>query len=219
MSDKNIFYIGATALILGCFLLGIKLYNDSQAKKLSFLAAEQAELFIRDHSPRYGSPDAKVFLIEFLDPECESCRAAYPHVKQLIKDFEGKVQLIVRYAPFHGNSKEAIRALEASKAQGKYWEAMEHLFKTQPRWGSHHNPRIDLIYEFLSDVGVDVVKLKEDMKNPDFDKIIEQDSADLKALGVRKTPTFFVNGRSPSEFSLKALRRLVQEEVDKAYDN
>ena len=115
MNNKNYLYIGTTALVLGLFLLGAKFYKDSQKDKLSFLAKEQQELFIRDYSPRFGNKDAKVFLIEFLDPECESCRMLYPHVKNLIKEYEGKVQLVVRYAPFHGNSKIAVAALEAAK--------------------------------------------------------------------------------------------------------
>jgi protein-disulfide isomerase len=217
MKNKHYFYIGTTALIIAFFIIGASLYKESQQKKLSFLAEEKAELFIRDYSPRYGNKDAKVYLIEFLDPECESCRAFYPHIKKLLQDFEGKVQLVVRYAPFHGNSKEVIRALEASKLQGKYWESLEHLFATQPKWGSHHHPQVELIYEFLPQIGVDVKKLKEDMKNPEYQKIIDQDLADLRALGVRGTPTFFVNGKSPEAFSFQALRKLLSEEVQKAY--
>ena len=217
MNNKTYFYIGTTALVLAFFIIGASLYKDSQEKELSFLAEQNAELFIREYSPRYGNPDAKVYLIEFLDPECESCRAFYPHIKSLLSEFKDKVQLVVRYAPFHGNSKEAIRALEASKKQGKYWEAVEHLFAKQPLWGSHHHPKIELIYEFLPEVGVDVSKLKEDMKNPEYDKIIQQDLEDLRALGVRGTPTFFVNGKSPEKFSFDSLRKLVKDEVEKAY--
>ena len=160
MNNKAYFYIGTTALVLAFFIIGASLYKDSQEKELSFLAKQKAELFIRDYSPHYGNPDAKVYLVEFLDPECESCRAFYTHVKALLAEFKDKVQIVVRYDPFHGNSKEAIRALEASKKQGKYWEAIEHLFDTQPKWGSHHHPKIELIYEFLPEVGVDIVKLK-----------------------------------------------------------
>ena len=157
------------------------------------------------------------FLIEFLDPECESCRAFYPHVKELIKEFEGKVQLVVRYAAFHGNSKIAIRALEAAKKQGKYWEALSLLFERQPEWGSHHHPRIDLIFEFLPSVGLDIKKLKEDMKDPNIDEIIKIDSEDLKTLGVRSTPTFFVNGKTPAGFGYAYLKELINGEIKRVY--
>ena len=75
MKNKMYIYIGSFALILGIFFLGVKLYKDTQREQLSFLAEKNAEVFVRNYSPRFGSKDAKVFLIEFLDPECESCRA------------------------------------------------------------------------------------------------------------------------------------------------
>ena len=138
-------------------------------------------------------------------------------MKEILAKYDGKVQLVVRYAAFHGNSKTVIRALEATKKQDKYWQSLERLFATQPQWGSHHNPQVDLIYQFLNSIDVDIAKLKNDMKDPALNKIIEQDSADLKALGVRGTPTFFVNGKTPSEYNFGALQELLAQEVGKAY--
>ena len=63
MNNKNYLYIGSAALLIAFFLLGTKLYKDSQQEKLSFLAQSSAEIFVRDHSPRYGNKDAKVFVI------------------------------------------------------------------------------------------------------------------------------------------------------------
>lgn len=193
MKNKNYIFIGTFALLLGSFFLAAKYYRSSQREKLSSLADKQSERFIRDYSPRKGDPNAKVTLVEFLDPECESCRASYPSVKGLLEEFKGQLNLVVRYAAFHGNSKTVIKALEASKLQGKYWEALEILFATQPQWGSHYNPKVDLIYDYLPRVGIDVAALKKEMGNPKYDQIILQDAEDLKALGVRKTPTFFIN--------------------------
>ena len=68
MKNKTYLYIGSFALILGAFLLGTKLYKDSKKDAFSFMAKENAEVFVRPHSPRFGNPEAKVVLIEFLDP-------------------------------------------------------------------------------------------------------------------------------------------------------
>jgi protein-disulfide isomerase len=216
-NNKSYLFIGVGALLLGSFLLGIKFYKDSQKEKFSFMAQNNAETFVRKHSPRLGSPDARVYLVEFLDPECESCRQSYPLVKDLLSKYNGKVQLIVRYAAFHGNSKTAIAAVEAAKKQEKYWEALGLLFETQPQWGSHHNPQIDLIFDFLPQVGIDVKKLKADMLDEGIAKIIDQDMTDLKTLGIRGTPTFFVNGKKPGDYNFQALSSLVAQEVEAAY--
>ncbi len=218
MKNSNIYlYIGVGALMLSAFIIGGSYYKKSQAENYTFLVKESAEIFVRDYSPRYGNKDAKVFLIEFLDPECESCRMFYPAVKKLITEFDGKVQLVVRYAPFHRNSKVAIRALEAARKQGKYWEAMELLFEHQPKWGSHHNPQPQVIFKLLPQIGLDMDKLNLDMKDPEIGKIIEQDTKDLRQLEVRGTPTFFVNGKPLQRFNFQELRSLIRSEVSEQY--
>ncbi len=217
MKNKNVIYIITAVLILGLFFVGAKIYQDSRAKEFSFLAKEKSELFVRDHSPRFGSEKARVYLVEFLDPECESCRAFYPELKNLLEEFGDKVQLIIRYAPFHGNSKIAIRAIEAARIQGKYWEALEILFYYQPHWGDHHHPRPELIFEYLSKIGLDMEKLRADMSLDKITKIIEQDSKDLEALNVRRTPTFFANGKRLENFGIQYLRDLLNEQVKLVY--
>lgn len=217
MNKTVLLYISGAVVLIGSFMIGSMYFEKAQKEQLSFLASSNSEIFVRDYSPRYGSKDAKVFLTEFLDPECESCRALYPAVKNLLKEFEGKVQLIVRYAPFHKNSKIAIGALEAARMQGKYWEALEMLFHYQPYWGNHHNPKPELIFEYLPNVGVDMARINLDMKSPKIQKMIDQDMEDLRKLNVRGTPTFFVNGRPLTNFGIKHLRQLIKEEVDKNY--
>ncbi len=217
MNDKKYQYIAIAAFVLGLFFLGAKLYKGQKQDALNEMVKKEEQVFIRDYSPRMGDPKAKVVLVEFFDPECESCRAVYPGVKEILKEYQGKVQLVLRYAPFHGNSKEVIKALEAAKKQDKYWQALEVLFATQPQWGSHHNPRVELIYEILPKIGIDIQKLREDMKDPGLDSLLEQEMADLQRLGVKGTPTFYVNGQLPQGYSYQALRELLNQEITKAY--
>ena len=217
MKNKAYLFIGSAALIIAFFIIGSSLYKKNQKEQYSFIAAESSKIFVRDYSPRYGDKNAKVFLVEFLDPECESCRMYYPEVKALLEEFKGKVQLVVRYAAFHGNSKIAIKALEAARKQNKYWESLELLFQKQPEWGSHQNPRPELIFTYLPSLGLDMDKLKKDMEDPAIEKIIEQDTEDLRTLNVRGTPTFFVNGMIPDGFGMPYLKQLISKEVQQAY--
>lgn len=62
-----------------------------------------ADRLIASYSPRIGTDMAKVKIVEFLDPECESCAAFYPVMKGLTQEFSQDVQLIVRYMLFHSN--------------------------------------------------------------------------------------------------------------------
>lgn len=216
LNKKNLF-IATSAFLVVLFAVATWVYNDAKREALNFLAKENKELFMRDYSPRFGNPEAKVYLTEFLDPECESCRRFYPEVKSILKEFDGKVQLVVRYAPFHHNSKHAIAVLEATKEQDKYWESLEMLFHYQPYWADHHNPKPELVFDYLIQIGLDIDKLKKDMQAPKIQKIIEQDLSDLRTLNVRGTPTFFINGRALENFSVMSLREMIASEVKRVY--
>ncbi len=217
MKNKAVLIGASIVFLLIAFFAGSHFYNKFEENRLAELASEKAKLFVRDYSPIYGNKDAKVTLVEFLDPECESCRQFYPLVKQVITIFEGKVRLVVRYAPFHGNSNFAIKIIEAARKQGKYWEALELLFTYQPNWGNHHNPQPELIWTYLPEAGIDVEQIKKDMEDPAIMKIIEQDSKDLEALNVRGTPTFFVNGKGLNQFGMDPLIKQLSAAVKEAY--
>lgn len=217
MKNKVIGISILSVALIVLFFVGSSLYKKSEKSRIGNLAIENAELFAPDHSPVFGDPSAKIIITEFLDPECESCRRFYPKVKKLLEMYDGKVKLVVRYAAFHRNSKHAIKVLEATRNQGKYWESLGLLFDYQPGWASHHNPQPKLVFKYLSELGLDIDKLKKDMHAPSIDKIIEEDAKDLKELKVRGTPTFFVNGKPLEKFGIAFLYSAVDAEVKKLY--
>ena len=111
----------------------------------------------------------------------------------------------------------ARRGLEAARQQEKFWEVLDVMYETQPQWASHHNPQPDLIWQFLPAAGVDVAKIRRDMNDPDLLGILNQDLADAKALGVQRTPQFFVNGRPLLNFGFQQLKSLLDAEVSAQY--
>jgi protein-disulfide isomerase len=213
LKNKTIIILSSIVTLVGIFFACIKYYQSIQNEELQALSKKEFLRFVPDYAPKLGPLQPKIYLVEFLDPECESCREFYPYVKMLLKENEGKVQLVIRYAPFHGNSKFVIRILEASRKQGKYWEVLENLFQYQPLWGSHHDPRPDLVWKYLPETGVDIEKIKKDMLDPAIDEMIASEESDAQNLGVRGTPTFFVNGKMLQVFGYEPLRELIQKEL------
>lgn len=181
------------------------------------------EQLVRPDSATLGPADAKVTVVEFYDPECESCAAFAPVVKKMMKDYDGKVRLVARYMPLHPNSLTAATFTEAAGEQGKYWQAQELLFEKQPEWGTKHGapptaptvPINQLFDKYARELGLDLAKAAAAVKEKRFDAKIERDKKDGQALGVRKTPTFFVNGRELVRFGEADLRRLIEEELNK----
>jgi len=214
MKRSTIFIISAVVLG-GLFLLATLLYKggkDSQA-----LGEANQALLLRMHAPTLGPQDAKVHIVEFLDPACEACRAFYPFVKQLMAANPGKIKLTVRHVPFHTGVDSVVRLLEASKKQGKYWPTLEAVLASQPQWAINHQARIELLWGQLEGVGLDLEKVRTDMNAPEVERNMKQDQADAAALKVEKTPEYFVNGRRMETFGYEQLRKLVQEALARRY--
>jgi protein-disulfide isomerase len=213
MKNKKLLIGGSVAGLLILFFGAIALYKNKQNERIAFLAQENFTVFVRDHAPKMGALQPKVILVEFFDPECETCREFYPLVKEILKEHEGKIQLVLRYAPFHGNSIFAVKILEAARKQDKYWQALEVMYLHQPAWGNHHNPQPDLLWGYLAEIGLDLEKIKTDMNDPEIQKIIETDMKDGETLGVRRTPQFFINGRALERFGLDYLKAEIAKDL------
>jgi len=217
---KTHIIFGLTVLVLIiAFMFGSSYYKGKQAEKIGFMAQENASIFIRDHSQMFGSDDAKVYLIEFMDPACETCAAFSPFIKQIMDANPGKIKHVIRYAPFHHGADNFVKILEAAKKQGKYWETLDIMYKSQRYWASHSNPQPQKIWQFIPQAGVNVEQIRRDMNDPAIAKLIDQDLADAKTLNVRKTPGFFVNGKPLQTFGSRQLLQLVQEELLANYPN
>jgi len=216
MNQKYIFGI-AVALMVGVFATATLVHDSDKSARRDDVADQNRSILVREHSPTLGESEARVHIVEFLDPACETCRDFYPYVKQLMAAAPGRIRVSVRYAPFHDGSEQVVKLLAAAKLQGKFWETLEALFAAQPNWASHHNPQPDMVWNFINGVGLDIAKLKADMVSPAIDAIVRQDLADARTLNVTKTPEFFVNGRPMPSFGYDQLRQLVAEELESQY--
>jgi len=210
---KYVVFGASCLMLLVAFAFASSYYKGRQAEKFGFMAQENASTFIRDHSQTLGSDDAKVYLVEFMDPACETCAAFSPFVRQIMDANPGRIRLVIRYAPFHEGADDFVKILEAARKQGRYWETLDVMYKSQRYWASHHRPQLQKIWQFLPNAGLDIEQIKRDMNDPAIVKLIEQDLADAKSLNVRKTPGFFVNGKPLQTFGHLQLQQLVQSEI------
>lgn len=210
MKHKNIFIASAVLLVLA-FVAGAFLYKNHRAEQAAQTVAKNQEALVRFHAPTFGNADAPVHIVEFLDPACETCRDFYPFVKNLMAANPGKIRLSVRYAPFHGGSDQVVKVLEAARKQGKYQQVLEALFASQAGWAQNHAAQVELVWQNLDGLGLDLERLKSDMNLPEIARLIEQDLADAKTLNITKTPEFFVNGKPLPSFGYEELKTLVED--------
>ncbi len=215
MKQKNALIIAAVLLILalgtGAFVY--KTQNDERSVQS---AAQSQRALLRTNAPSFGTADAPVHIVEFLDPACGTCSDFYPFVKGLIAAHPGKVRVTVRYAPFHPGSDQVVKVLEAAHRQGQFRQALEALFASQPVWVLNHKAQVDLIWPLLNGLGLDMARLRADMASPEVAQVVQQDLADANTLGVAMTPEFFVNGKPLPKFGYDDLKLLVEDAVAKA---
>ena len=110
-----------------------------------------------------------------------------------------------------------MKVLEAARSQGKYLPTLEALYASQEQWAVNHEVHAGLVWNALGRVGLDLERLRKDIGGTDIAQRMERDMADARALGVTKTPEFFVNERPLPKFGLEELRSLVKEELRGAY--
>lgn len=216
MKSRKLIVATLVGVVLIAFFFAMTYYQRQTQNSQDQKATRQLDRLVRMHSPVLGPQNAPVTLVEFFDPACETCRAFYPIVKDLLKKYPNEVRLVIRYAPFHQGSDQVVKLLEASKRQGKYWQVLEMVLAAQPMWANHGNPNVDLAYKAAEQAGLDIPKALADAANPAVEAAMKQDMQDLTALGVKQTPTFFVNGRSLPSFGPDQLAALVAEEVARA---
>ena len=220
---KEIKVLGAIAIVVVvAALVGANYYRSSiQSERQPVSSADNP--LVRPNSPTLGAADAPVTLVEFLDPECESCAAFSPVVQMMMKEYDGKIKLVVRYMPLHPNSMRAATLTEAAGEQGKYWQMQELLFQKQSDWGERHGaptsaPKSDinvLFDKYAAELGLDRAKIDSAVKENRYQGKLERDRRDGQSLGVRQTPSFFVNGRKLARFGESDLRALIDDELKK----
>lgn len=213
-SRKRLVAVAVAILVIG-LLAAAFLYDSDGAGSLQGEAAARQAALASEHSPTLGDPRAKVHIVEFLDPACETCALFYPMVKQWMAEVPGEIRLSIRHVAFHTGADYAVRILEASRKQDKYWQTLEALLASQHQWTQHHTVLPDRIGPAIAGVGLDMEQLMVDMNAMDVLMRIEQDKKDAIFLKISATPGYFVNGRPLPSFGQKQLADLVREELGK----
>lgn len=213
--NKQWIVITSVAAVVVAFIAGAVVFKGRETQQVSQAVQLNSEALVRASSPVLGNPAAKVTIVEFFDPACETCRAFYPLVKTIVNSSFGQVRLVVRHAPLHEGSDTAVKILEAARLQGQYWPAVERALAGQPGWAAHGNARPELIWDLIADLGLDMAKARADADSPAVAELLAQDIADMKALKVDRTPGFFVNGTPLRDFGEAQLRALVDQEIRK----
>lgn len=216
---KQKIVVAIAAVMVAGFAFAAVTYKSKSAEKVERAIEESPSVLVRPTAKTLGPPDAKVHIVEFMDPGCETCRAFHPFVKRLIAENPGRVRLSIRYLPLHDGADTMVKILEAADRQGLYWQTLHLMLESQAEWASHHHPQPDKIWPLLPRIGLDVDAIRRDMNDPEIAALLEEDLAAAHTLGIRKTPSFFVNGEPLRQFGYQQLEQLVYSAIAANYEH
>ncbi|AZB32520.1 DsbA family protein [Chryseobacterium bernardetii] len=142
-----------------------------------------------DHTQ--GNPNASLVIVEYGDYQCPYCGAAYPVLKELMKEFGDQIRFVFRNFPLsemHQYARTAALAAEAAASQGKFWEMHDAIYENQ---------------EFLNDglplklaekLSLNIPRFKVDIHKQELAEKVDTDFESGIISGVNGTPSFFING-------------------------
>jgi protein-disulfide isomerase len=144
-----------------------------------------------------GPEDAPVTLEEFGDFECPPCGLLHPVLKTMEKEFGSRVRVIFRefpLVPTHSHALVAARSAEAAGLQGKFWEMHDLLFENQKIWHEQFDAR-PTFEGYAQKLGLDMERFRSDVSSQVVEQRIFLDGKRAHDVGVKGTPTVFLNGR------------------------
>lgn len=138
-----------------------------------------------------GAEDALITIVEYSDFQCPFCASVAPLISYLENSYQGKVKFVFKNNPLsiHPDAQLAHEAALAAAEQGKFWKMHNMLFSNQDAL-----KKADLV-GYAEQLGLDMDAFTDALDTRKFRALVEQDRNEARSLGVRGTPTFFVNGQ------------------------
>jgi len=183
-----------------------------QQKQLQLIALEPVVQISTAGAPTLGPADAPVTITIFDDFECPYCAKAVPLVKEVVNAYSDRVKLVFKHFPLsmHKNAKAAAVASMAADRQGKFWPYHDLLF------ANYNKLSPQKLSQLAVEAGLDVAKFESDRKDPRLQQQLAADQREGQRIGVRGTPTIFINGRRLPQRSRAAFDQLIKAELAKA---
>lgn len=166
--------------------------EEKKALEDSFNNPLQAE--IRADESFRGNKDAPITLIEYSDFECPFCSRGFTTVMELMKKYDGKIRFAYKHLPlsFHPQAMPASQYYEAIRLQSpeKAWKFHDAIYTNQRALQNGEK----FLEAEAKKLGVDMAKLKKDVKSEAVQKRIDADMAEAAKFGFQGTPGFLLNG-------------------------
>lgn len=165
-------------------------------------------------APFKGAADAKVTIVEYSDFQCPFCSKAAATVAEIEKKYGNKVKVAFKNypLPFHSQAKIAANAALCANDQGSkfFWKMHDAMFADQAKLDK------DNLIASAKKIGLKEAEFTNCLEAEKHKNAIENDVAEGQKLGLKSTPTFFVNGKLVSGAQpIEIFSEVIDEELAK----
>jgi protein-disulfide isomerase len=182
--------------------IGIEKYVQKQREAQSRVrdqqrrvAAEKAKNVRRVSKTRdhiYGSPDAKVSLIEYSDFECPFCKSFHPTAKRVVEAYGGKVNWVYRHYPLAFHNPGAQKQAEASECANElggnkaFWKYADLIYERTKSNGRGFP--LDKLAPLAKEIGLDESKFQTCLDSGKYTARVKEDFIEGSQIGINGTP-------------------------------
>lgn len=184
--------------------LEAKQQQQEESQRVSVLQSSADQIFRNPNDYVAGNPKGDVTMVEFFDYNCGWCKKGFPEVMTLLEKDKNLRFVLKEFPIFGGDSDYAAMAAIAAKKQNKYWDLHKALFA--------HEGKVtrEVVDEVAAKQGIDVAKLKQDMKDPSVAQELADNHALAQSLAINGTPGFIIDDQvSPGYLPADNLAQII----------
>ena len=166
------------------------------------IALKLAIDFSRGHlqnssNPRMkGNPHAPLKIVEFIDLQCPACANGSQYLKKVMEEHPDLIQLQLKYFPLamHKHAYESAAYAQCAGRQNKFWPFVTLLLERQSQWQALEYVKSSF-EAIATETQLNVEALNTCIHDESVIKAIDQDKAEGTSLGIKSTPTYYLNGK------------------------
>jgi protein-disulfide isomerase len=160
-----------------------------------------------NNSPFKGNADAPVTIVEYTDFECPYCARLQSMFDELLRLYPNQLKIVYKNYPLRGhrNAGKAAAIVMAAHLKGDFWPIHNRLFENYRRLNDAR------LAEIRSEFGFDTPEFETLMNSKQVQEMIRSDVAQGKSIGVKGTPTVFINGKRVQNKSFEGLKQAIDQ--------
>jgi protein-disulfide isomerase len=183
--------------------------TNSSEQTMKIIKIEQIyDISVSGH-PYKGQENAAITIAVFSDYQCAFCAKTAVILDQVLEDNSEHVKLVFKNYPLsiHKLAKKAAAAAIAADNQGKFWEFHSKLYE------NYKDLSDEKITAIAQELGLDMEKFENDLKDPVVEKAISEDMGEGRKIGIKGTPTVFINGKLARSRTRDSFQEMIDAEL------